>query len=338
MKGPVVTFGPVEAPMLAYANERARWEKGVRWLLWIVCGVAWVKCLCAAVGLNPFLVYWGRWDGATAGELAAGIGWALVGSGAFCGLLRIGRMRRWIILIFGIQAVLLSIVAAIALTAVDDWRFYTPGRMYVSIYSPMRSFGGSGVWVVGSAIAALYPLVLTAILYPRPDGRRPPAARAIWWMTAGACAAAAAAHTQSWVTQFGAAYEETVIALWVVSGRGPWSPLIAIGKLAGTFAGFAAYGAIVWTLVRGPRGRAALKICAALLVVYAVGAGGGAVGYELAWLIDAGMGARHKSVIPLMAHAVSVAATWIAFAAGVRVALDLADVRARLEGHGRGEG
>jgi hypothetical protein len=326
-----------ERRVLGYAQDQQRWEKGVRWLLWIVCGAAWVQGLSAGViGWKDVenRIMWRSFAApveVVVCEVATAVGWLWVGCVTFWGLLRFGRVRGWVVWSLSIQmAVLASRALALAL---DRSFYFSPYLRSVAI--PGEAVGSHTTGFIQTLMPGLYPLVLLAFLYPSRDGGRRPSGRALWWLTAGTCVAAALPLTQVWVTQFESTYHRTIVNLWIISRNSPWSQMVALGTLAGTFAGFFACGAVLW-MAFGRKGRAALKICAALLVVYAIGAEGGAVGRWAMHISGTGILSRPLSAPFDIAEAITSVALWVAFAAAVRVALDLADVRARLEG-GRSE-
>ncbi len=113
---------------------------------------------------------------------------------------------------------------------------------------------------------------------------------------------------------------------------------MTVGTLCGGLACFSVYGVTLWTLLRGPKGRAALMICAALLAVKAVCVDGSTAYMNISELFSSPDPVWKDTGGSLLGAASLANLAWcLAFPLAVRMALSLAEVRAKLDGLNKGE-
>jgi hypothetical protein len=108
--------------------------------------------------------------------------------------------------------------------------------------------------------------------------------------------------------------------------------------MAGGLACFAIIAATIWTLLHGPKGRAALLVCASLLVVRAFCLPGVAIFRDAVELYTRSRGPLaaagpiwNQWEFAEFLRQIGNLGTLMAFALAIRVALSLSDVRAKLD-------
>jgi hypothetical protein len=175
-----------------------------------------------------------------------------------------------------------------------------------------------------------YPPLLSALVMKKSK----PHVSVIWWVTIAACVAMALPILRDWYFEFDKQRDDAIGNMFLVDQE-RLSPLLAIGSMAGALACFAAMVAVVWTLLHGPKGRAALLICAALLVVRGFCLGASAVFQEVwlaywRWTSPSATFWDWAVLLPL-SRALATGISLIAFGLAIRVALSLSEVRAKLD-------
>jgi hypothetical protein len=179
-----------------------------------------------------------------------------------------------------------------------------------------------------------YPLVLMMMVVPRRSRRRPPAGL-IWWTTAAALCMAAAPIICKWIDGFPAEWYFSAVRVfswWF--GRSWEASVMGVGDMARSLASLSVIVLVPWIVLRGPRGRPALMISAALLVAWA---GLTMIAYMGLLLPQSVMMARWLTgtlhgCLEDPASLLASGGIVLAFPLGVRMALSLAEVRARLDG------
>jgi hypothetical protein len=214
---------------------------------------------------------------------------------------------------------------------VSGWTFYAPYDFF-----RLRSW-----WldVIGQVVTAGFPLLLllVALTHATGDGRahRPrwAGAGAIWWITATACLLASLPTAFAWLWDFSSRMLSTAKDVFsILFGTGWENSVRGIGDAAAALACLSAFVLVVYTVCRGPRGRQALLIYAALLLVAAAGPAAAFVRALDYWRPYwwTGRGTMLYELEPAAAlYELSLA---VAFPLAVRMALSLSAVRERLDG------
>jgi hypothetical protein len=324
---------PQAAPVLGYAIQQQRWERGILWLTCIVF-VTQLLTLPAGICNYALLLSWSfRWRFLTPTLGIIELCWAaaslVAAITAFLLLLQVRRTHA-AFMISALLVVGMLLVRMIFTIGYYRWSYRWGGVM---------SEAGPVLTAIAEFTLWSYPLVLLAAVTRRSDGtQRNLRAAAIWWMTAVAALLVAAPAVFHWLSYPQEMWEQCLVqTLAVFIGKDWWQSLTGIGMLAGSLAAFSVIFAIAWTLYRGVSGRWALMICAALWVVFATGTFGTNLGLEL-YHPRFGSAATVFSLsffaddLREAALSLSSLAGCMAFPLAIRVALTLSDVRARLEG------
>jgi hypothetical protein len=330
--------------VLEYAIQQRRWERGVLWLVGIVCVTQLLTLPAGACELLQTVRWW-KWKmgggyGGWTGDISNGllmlrpVGSLFTAANAFLVLMGVQWARtalkvcvRWmLLLVFGI-------LIASAVT----------GRLSTMLEAPDEYFENhslSLLFAIGYTILFCYPLVLVSVVLPRKDpSQRRLGAWGIWWLSASACLLIAAPTVADWVADPEMNWIKTAqLVFSPIVDSAWWKTFRGVGMISGAAACFSVLPAILWTLYRGSAGRWALMIAACLWVVYAAGFHGTLVPlgiYEdLFWSFPYPVRAGYVDPgIYTTAWSLREFSLWMAFPLAIRVALSLSDVREKLDGN-----
>jgi hypothetical protein len=336
---------PAVAPaILQYAMQQKLWERGISWLLGIVCVSQLLmipapilkirQLFSGSVGPLPrpwrMVPSWHVGDYVALGEsILFPAGAMVIAICAFFLLMR-ARWPRIPLL----AACLLQIVVIFAAAG---------GRV---ISGAIYRLGYGGNWMPDSSelLAALqqvvslaYPILLLYMVLRQVASNqvthRRGRATAIWWTTAAACMLVSAGTAVTWIEESpGIWYLTCKHVFGVLLGTGWLESMMGVGEITGAFAAFSSYVIVGYTVLRGRRGRQALLICAALFFVAAVFTAVPPLiemPFQM-WSFRVG----HLSVYDMerIADRVYPFAIAVAFPLAIRMALSLSAVRAQLDG------
>jgi hypothetical protein len=354
-----------DVPTLRYAATKNRWERGVMWLTGIVC-------IVQLMGIPEAIILWIRFllaNGVTALAPPA-FGLTIVYVNYFllvvcrmallplCQLAIVGLSLRVLARKDGARRGLFLACLAAALLEMQwgfapaAWasysedqhrRFWTPytggigenWQTWSFIYRD-KAWG----YLLGEIVVNCYPLVLLACVIRRQDEamRRQMGATGLWIITIAACVLMALPTSIEWITSFPNRYLITTSMVFAIYlDRGVSGSVFGIGIAAGAGACLSIFFAIVYTLFKGPKGRASLMICAALLTVFAAAVPGQAfltAAFEFARGIMSGRLPLNMFLGPCFSVAMDLTtfAAALAFPLALRMALSLSDVRDKLDG------
>jgi len=342
---------PAPAPILLnYTQAQRRWDRNIFYLLSLVCisqafqvpapVLQWLERFT-----YPVFIFWSSeswWTtsrrysefaqlvGSTIGLPLTAL---LVSLAAFLMLFQVRYTRITLIVLASVQIALLTwILAAVSFEtyAPEGWTFYTP-------YSSEELHEhGLGAWF-RYFVCIVYPLVLLfAVMRPASRATDPktprPRAAWIWRITATACALFAVPTLFNWCTDATMRWVWMTRAIFgVYFGEGWENSLRGIGELSETFACFSMIPLLIYARLKGPAGRHALLICAALLVVAAIAPLWSLVAYLSDFHVGSGLSVGSLHVFEYPVYLFSKVILALTFPLSLRIALSLADLREILD-------
>jgi hypothetical protein len=348
--------GTAAPNVLQYALQQKHWERGVSWLLGVVCVsqlmllplpvIQWASSQLLPGGRRVFAGVPAAWDVRQVAEFAIDVTAIpatslVIALASFLLLMRVAWARRVLAAAAWAQIVLLvaSATARVITAPVFGWTFFTPYLVRLR----------SSWWLdaIEQVVTAGFPLLLAVIVLGHAAGdararRRPWAgAGAIWWATAAGCLLASLPTAFRWLSNFYPRMVSTAKNVFSVYFGTGWDDSVrGIGDAATALACLSVVVLVVYTVCRGPRGRQALLIYAALLLVAAAVP---AVSFvrALEHLRLYGRGITWGTILYDLAPAANALyelSLAVAFPLVVRMALSLSAVRERLDGAAQEEG
>lgn len=352
-------------PVLTYAVEQKRWERGISWLLAIVCisqlmvlpqaASDWANLL-RPIPLPHIPVRLGRaWlpPPPTALEYlreqfdflfsltVLPITSLVISAAAFLLLTGMARVRSILFIAAAVQVIVHLVIAVgtISFAFLTDPVSHPYGSLSHPFYQ-RPSILLSGLSSLDNFVAPAFPVALLTLVLGHtedPDRRRGWNASAgmIWWVTAIACLLAAiptiVRFLQNPVLNWFALSRRVFSILF---GEGFLTTLAGIGDLCQLAACFAVLPLVLYTCLRGPRGRSMLLIFAILFMMGAVHPMnylGEILAHGAMWTPSFLSSPSLSTLEPLLSPMKWIAIA-LAFPLAVRMALSLSAVRARLDG------
>ncbi len=195
-----------------------------------------------------------------------------------------------------------------------------------------------GIEILARLAISSYPLILlTRVIEWNYGYLNPARTRTIWWLTAGACMLIALPTVLNWTLTHQPIWNDVIV------NSDDWLTTVeAFGVLTGNLVPFGVCGILAWTILGGrAKGRAALMICAAMLMVGAVALEGSQMlsdGFDLWLKLPLSGAALPVDYAQPFFESLGIFIFAVTFPLTVRLALNLPDVRAKLDGMTAGDG
>jgi hypothetical protein len=340
-----------DEPVLSYAHIEKRWGRDVQWLVGIVC-VSQVFLLPDAVltwlGFldSPWSVLPRPWGMPRPPVFLFGLDYTnavhmygLKTLEPFISALVAGACAWYLVRSSGIGVLRFLSAALILLIGFDHLSLF--GEERTTFFLVRHGYGMDSMydlmWPNSQSLFALvlrlYPLLLLMMVLPRRSRKKPPAG-VIWWTTAAALCAAAAPIMSKWTDDFPAEWYYSAVRVfswWF--GRSWEGSVFGVGDMARSLASVSLLVIVPWVVFRGPRGRPALMISAALLAVWACFTMFACMGCVLprVSVIARLPVSRIRESLEDPASCLASGGIALAFPLAVRMALSLTEVRERLD-------
>jgi hypothetical protein len=342
---------PLSGAVLSYARPPNPRDRAVTWLVWIVFTSQllmafwplslWIDLVSSRPTLASIPMFESvhlRWlfefISRVVGDMTLiPITRLIVAGMAYLILVRVegalAPMRRWTWILLGLicSSCLIRGVAFLE----EDPGFYRnvlfetfPGHTFSNAFTVLFD-------QLGAIAAHGFPLLLLLLMIsPGKELRQHSRGTQIWWLTAGACLVVALPAAVVWLVDFKPQWMSVAVELAAAfHGEGWISGVVAVADLVRAAGCILVFVALAWAICRGTKPWRVVKIFSSLLVVQAAAFYGLGLLRTTAWQLHIGAPATDWLELTIF---LSDFAAALAFPLAVRMALSLAEVRARLDG------